>query len=71
MASRPPILYETASGTATALGGYATGIGVGKILRPPVVSNVAIKDTFWPPLADPDQDDYHQFHFAAILGFSL
>ena len=38
---------------------------------PPVVSNVAIKDTFWPPLVDPDQDDYHQFHFAAILGFSL
>ena len=34
------------SGTATAFGGYATGIGVGKILRPPVVSNVAIKDTF-------------------------
>ena len=50
----------------------ATGIGVGKNFEvPPVVSNVAIKDTFWPPLADPDQDDYHQFHFAAILGFSL
>ena len=53
----------------------ATGIGVGKNFEvPPVVSNVAIKDTFassGSSARDPDQDDYHQFHFAAILGSKL